>query len=103
MRRRRTRRLHLADEEISIGDYVLSAGAGRRRSGRFGGPLLEGVLGNETSVVDESFARTACWTGRSIRAGGISRLDGAEFDRGNHAEIRKWRRNAAIEKISACA
>ena len=48
---------HLADEEISIGDYVLSGGelaaavvvdAVAR--------LQEGVLGNETSIVDESFS-----------------------------------------------
>jgi len=48
---------HLADEEVSIGDYVLSGGelaaavvidAVAR--------LLPGVLGNEASAVNESFS-----------------------------------------------
>jgi tRNA (guanine37-N1)-methyltransferase len=92
---------HLADEEISIGDYVLSGGelaaavvvdAVAR--------LKEGVLGNETSVVDESFGEQGL-------------LDWPQYTRpaefrgwkapevllgGNHEEIRKWRRNAAREK-----
>ena len=92
---------HLADEEISIGDYVLSGGelaaavvvdAVAR--------LKEGVLGNETSIVDESFGEQGL-------------LDWPQYTRpaefrgwkapevllgGNHGEIRKWRRNAAREK-----
>ena len=92
---------HLADQEISIGDYVLSGGelaaavvvdAVAR--------LKEGVLGNETSVVDESFGEQGL-------------LDWPQYTRpaefrgwkapevllgGNHEEIRKWRRNAAREK-----
>jgi tRNA (guanine37-N1)-methyltransferase len=94
---------HLADEEISIGDYVLSGGelaaavvvdAVAR--------LKEGVLGNETSVVDESFgehglldwpqytrpAEFRGWKAPEVLLGG------------NHEEIRKWRRNAAREKTA---
>jgi len=94
---------HLADEEISIGDYVLSGGelaaavvvdAVAR--------LREGVLGNETSIVDESFGEEGL-------------LDWPQYTRpaefrgwkvpdvligGNHEEIRKWRRNAAREKTA---
>jgi tRNA (guanine37-N1)-methyltransferase len=94
---------HLADEEISIGDYVLSGGelaaavvidAVAR--------LRDGVLGNETSIVDESF-------------GVEGLLDWPQYTRpaefrgwkvpdvlvgGNHEEIRKWRRNAAREKTA---
>ena len=94
---------HLADEEISIGDYVLSGGelaaavvvdAVAR--------LREGVLGNETSIVDESFGEDGL-------------LDWPQYTRpaefrgwkvpdvligGNHEEIRKWRRNAAREKTA---
>jgi tRNA (guanine37-N1)-methyltransferase len=94
---------HLADEEISIGDYVLSGGelaaavvvdAVAR--------LKEGVLGNETSAVDESFGEEGL-------------LDWPQYTRpaefrgwkapevllgGNHREIRKWRRNAAREKTA---
>ena len=92
---------HLADEEISIGDYVLSGGelaaavvvdAVAR--------LKEGVLGNETSTVDESFGEQGL-------------LDWPQYTRpaefrgwkapevllgGNHEEIRKWRMSAAREK-----
>ena len=92
---------HLADEELSIGDYVLSGGelaaavvvdAVAR--------LRAGVLGNETSSVDESFGEAGL-------------LDWPQYTRpaefrgwkvpevligGNHEEVRKWRRNAAREK-----
>ena len=98
---------HLADEEISIGDYVLSGGelaaavvvdAVAR--------LKEGVLGNETSTLNESFAE-------SFGEQGL--LDWPQYTRpaefrgwkapevllgGNHEEIRKWRRNAAREKTA---
>ncbi len=94
---------HLADEEISIGDYVLSGGelaaavvvdAVAR--------LREGVLGNESSTVDESFGEEGL-------------LDWPQYTRpaefrgwkvpdvligGNHEEVRKWRRNAAREKTA---
>jgi len=92
---------HLADEELSIGDYVLSGGelaaavvvdAVAR--------LQAGVLGNDTSSVDESFGEDGL-------------LDWPQYTRpaefrgwkvpevligGNHEEVRKWRRNAAREK-----
>jgi tRNA (guanine37-N1)-methyltransferase len=92
---------HLADEELSIGDYVLSGGelaaaivvdAVAR--------LQAGVLGNETSSVDESFSEEGL-------------LDWPQYTRpaefrgwkvpevligGNHEEIRKWRKSAAREK-----
>lgn len=92
---------HLADEELSIGDYVLSGGelaaavvvdAVAR--------LQAGVLGNESSSVDESFSEEGL-------------LDWPQYTRpaefrgwkvpdvligGNHEEIRKWRKSAAREK-----
>ena len=96
---------HLADEEISIGNYVLSGGelaaavvldtVAR---------LLPGVLGNEGSAAADSFQETAhgdglldCphWTRpaefRGWKAPQVL-LDG------NHGEIRKFRREAALEK-----
>jgi tRNA (guanine37-N1)-methyltransferase len=96
---------HLADEEVSIGNYVLSGGelaaavvldtVAR---------LLPGVLGNETSAASDSFQETAhgdglldCphWTRpaefRGWKAPQVL-LDG------NHAEIRKFRREAALDK-----
>jgi tRNA (guanine37-N1)-methyltransferase len=97
---------HLADEELSIGDYVLSGGelaaavvidAVAR--------LQEGVLGNGDSAVKESFS--------SAEAPGV--LDCPQYTRpaefrgwkvpevlvsGNHEEIRRWRREAALEKTA---
>lgn len=91
---------HLADAEISIGDYVLTNGgiaavvlvdAVAR--------LLPGVLGHELSAADDSFS------------GGI--LEGPQFTRpaefrgwkvpdvllsGNHAQIAKWRKEQALQR-----
>ena len=96
---------HLADYELSIGDYVLSGGelaaavvidAVAR--------LLPGVLGNESSAAFESFQETG-------HAEGV--LDCPHWTRpadfrgwkapevllnGNHEEIRKFRKQAAMEK-----
>jgi tRNA (guanine37-N1)-methyltransferase len=94
---------HLADEELSIGDYVLSGGelpaavvidAVAR--------LIPGVLGNENSAVAESFGeegmldcpqytRPAEFRGWSVPEVLVG---------GNHEEIRKWRQKAAAEKTA---
>jgi tRNA (guanine37-N1)-methyltransferase len=98
---------HLADEEISIGDYVLSGGelaaavvidAVAR--------LLPGVLGNLDSTVRESFSDEGDTAGM---------LDYPQYTRpadfrgfavpevllsGNHEQIRRWRRQAALEKTA---
>ncbi|HVW09023.1 MAG TPA: tRNA (guanosine(37)-N1)-methyltransferase TrmD [Bryobacteraceae bacterium] len=93
---------HLADDEISIGDYVLSGGelaaavvidtVAR---------LLPGVLGNEDSSVNESFSegildcpqwtRPADFRGWKVPEALLS---------GHHAEIAKWREQAALEKTA---
>ena len=93
---------HLADEELSIGDYVLSGGElaaavvvdviARR---------IPGVLGNEDSAIMESFSQSD----RILDCPQYTRP--AEFRglrvpevllSGNHEQIRRWRREAAIEK-----
>jgi tRNA (guanine37-N1)-methyltransferase len=96
---------HLAEEEISIGDYVLSGGelAAAVIIDTIA-RLQPGVLGNESSRVFESFSEAG-------HAPGI--LDCPQYTRpaefrgwkvpevllgGNHAEIRAWRRRAALEK-----
>jgi tRNA (guanine37-N1)-methyltransferase len=92
---------HLADEEISIGDYVLSGGElAAAVVVDSVARLLEGVLGNEDSTVHESFSQPDL-------------LDCPQYTRpaefrgwkvpdvllgGNHAEIGKWRHSAALEK-----
>ncbi len=96
---------HLADEEISIGNYVLSGGelaaavvidAVAR--------LLPGVLGNESSAAFESFQETGhgeglldCphWT-RPAECRGWKAPE--VLLNGNHEEIRRFRREAALEK-----
>jgi tRNA (guanine37-N1)-methyltransferase len=107
----------LADREISIGDYVLSGGeiaaaviveAIMR--------LLPGALGNEASTQQESFTvdgkvRTAGGADSTCGSNGL--LDYPHYTRpaefrgiavpealmsGNHEEIRRWRRQRALEK-----
>jgi tRNA (guanine37-N1)-methyltransferase len=125
---------HLATDELSIGDFVLSGGelaaalvidAVTR--------LLPGALGNEASVVEESFSaryavpaqvKGANVSGQRDKsaASAVAEPDGwiepllldyphytrpAEFRgwtvpeiliSGNHEEIRRWRRQQALEK-----
>ena len=100
---------HLADEELSIGDYVLSGGelaaavvmdAVSR--------LVPGVLGNERSALVESFGEPPAGDPRNL---GV--FDTPHYTRpadfrgwrvpevllsGNHEEIRRWRSQAALEK-----
>jgi tRNA (guanine37-N1)-methyltransferase len=108
---------HLVTEEISVGDFVLSGGelpamlvidAVTR--------LLPGALGNEASSQNESFSAAS---GPPLKAHSISSsasprlLDYPHYTRpaeyrgwrvpevligGNHAEVAKWRRSAALEK-----
>lgn len=101
---------HLADEEISIGDYVLSGGElAAAVVVDTVARLIPGVLGNPDSSVQESFADS----GEDGPDAGI--LDCPHYTRpavfrgwsvpevllgGNHAEIRKWRRQAALEKTT---
>jgi tRNA (guanine37-N1)-methyltransferase len=122
---------HLATEEISVGDFVLSGGelpamlvidAVTR--------LLPGALGNEASAQNESFSAGGAFPaeaqhvalGRSDRDPASKQptatrdeilLDYPHYTRpaefrgwtvpevligGNHAEVAKWRRKAALEK-----
>lgn len=97
----------LADEEISIGNFVLSGGElAAAVVVDTVARLVPGVLGNEASTVWESF---------SSEGHGSRLLDCPQYTRpadfrgipvpevllgGNHAEIRKWRRRAAEEKTA---
>ncbi len=115
---------HLADEEVSVGDYVLSGGempaaliidAVTR--------LLPGALGNEASTQNESFASAEESLEPRHISDSVTRhsstttpqllLDFPHYTRpaeyrgwkvpevligGNHAEVAKWRRQQAIEK-----
>ncbi|MES1261163.1 MAG: tRNA (guanosine(37)-N1)-methyltransferase TrmD, partial [Acidobacteriota bacterium] len=84
---------HLADDELSIGDYVLSGGelaaaividAVAR--------LLPGVLGNCDSAVNESFEDGILDCPQWTRPADFRGWKAPEILLGgNHAEIRKWR------------
>ena len=99
---------HLADEEVSVGDYVLSGGElGAAIVIDAVARLLPGVLGNGDSRVFESFSETAGGEGRLLDCPQYTRP--AEFRGwtvpetllgGNHEEIRRWRRRAALEKTA---
>jgi tRNA (guanine37-N1)-methyltransferase len=94
---------HLADEELSIGDFVLSGGElAAALVVDCVARLLPGVLGNEDSALQESFTEAAL-------------LDCPQYTRpadfrgwkvpevllsGNHEEIRRWRRQVAQEKTA---
>src|SRR5689334_1466332 len=90
----------LVTDEISIGDYVLSGGepaamvvidAMVR--------LLPGALGSETSAVNESFSEGLLDYPQYTRPPEFRGLKVPEvLLSGNHAEIARWRREAALEK-----
>jgi tRNA (guanine37-N1)-methyltransferase len=88
------------DEEISIGDYVLSGGeipalvlidAVSRN--------IPGVLGNEGSIADESFKESLLEYPQYTRPEAFMDMEVPPvLLSGNHEEIRKWRRKEAIRK-----
>jgi tRNA (guanine37-N1)-methyltransferase len=90
----------LATDEVSIGDYVLSGGepaavvlvdAVVR--------LLPGALGNETSTANESFSEGLLDHPQYTRPTEFSGLSVPDvLLTGNHGEIARWRREAALRK-----
>jgi tRNA (guanine37-N1)-methyltransferase len=87
-------------EELSIGDYVLTGGelpalvvvdAVAR--------LVPGVVGDEQSVADDSFSRGLLDFPQFTRPPAIGGLRVPDvLMSGNHAEIRRWRKRAALER-----
>jgi len=98
---------HLADDEISIGNYVLSGGElAAAVVVDSVARLVPGVLGNESSAAFESFQDTGhgeglldCphWT-RPADFRGWKAPD--VLLNGNHEEIRRFRRRMALEKTA---
>ena len=90
----------LADDELSTGDYVMSGGElGAAVIIDTVARLIPGVLGNSDSAVNESFEEGILdcpqWTRPAdFRGWKVPEV----LLGGNHAEIRKWRREAAIAK-----
>ncbi|HLG13321.1 MAG TPA: tRNA (guanosine(37)-N1)-methyltransferase TrmD [Blastocatellia bacterium] len=91
---------NLADDEVSIGDYVLSGGeipamvvvdAVTR--------LIPGALGCEQSAEFESFAAGLLDYPQYTRPADYRGLKVPDvLQSGNHAEIERWRRRKALEK-----
>jgi tRNA (guanine37-N1)-methyltransferase len=91
---------HLADDELSIGDYVLSGGElAAAVVVDTVARLLPGVLGNEDSSLNESFSEGILdcpqWT-RPAEFRGWKVPDALLS--GHHAEIARWRKQAALDK-----
>jgi tRNA (guanine37-N1)-methyltransferase len=112
---------HLADREISVGDFVLSGGElGAAIIVDTTTRLLPGTLGNAASAQQESFTASVVAEREKIAgeppsstcgSGGL--LDYPHYTRpaefrgmqvpevlvnGDHDEIRKWRRRSALQK-----
>ncbi len=107
---------HLADGEISIGDYVLSGGElGAAVIVDTVTRLIPGAVGNEASTRQESFTAHPELDGEgpssTCTSGGL--LDYPHYTRpaefrgmavpdvlvnGNHEQIRRWRRKSALAK-----
>jgi tRNA (guanine37-N1)-methyltransferase len=94
---------HLADYELSVGDYVLSGGElAAAIIVDSVARLLPGVVGNADSTINESFEEEGVldcpqWT-RPADFRGWKAPD--VLLGGNHAEIKKWRKQAAREKTA---
>jgi tRNA (guanine37-N1)-methyltransferase len=112
---------HLANREVSIGDYVLSGGElGAAVILDAATRLIPGVLGNKNSTRQESFTECAGGSGAATLGDGPSStcvsgglLDYPHYTRpadfrgmavpevlvnGNHEQIRSWRRKTALAK-----
>jgi tRNA (guanine37-N1)-methyltransferase len=108
---------HLADRELSVGDFVLSGGElGAAMIIDVVARLIPGVLGNEASAQQESFSSRVKVSEPSVPdstcgSGGL--LDYPHYTRpadfrgwgvpevlasGNHDEVRRWRRRKGLEK-----
>jgi len=93
-------RRHLVDDELSIGDVVLAGGevaacvvieAVSR--------LVPGVLGNEASTVEESFAAGLLEAPQYTRPASFRGWEVPEVLRsGDHARVARWRRAQALHR-----
>jgi tRNA (guanine37-N1)-methyltransferase len=90
----------LADEEVSIGDFVLTGGElGALVIIDAVTRLIPGVLGDEKSIEDESFSWGLLDYPHYTRPREFRGLDVPPvLLSGNHEEIRLWRRRAALKK-----
>jgi tRNA (guanine37-N1)-methyltransferase len=99
------------DEEISIGDYVLSGGElAALVITDVVARLIPGVVGDEQSVAEDSFSRglldfpqytrPAEIDGATAGSGGRLKVPDVLLS-GNHAEIRRWRKRESLTRTLA--
>jgi len=90
----------LITDEVSIGDYVLSGGEpGAMVIVDAVVRLLPGALGSETSALNESFSEDMLDHPQYTRPPDFRGMKVPEvLLGGNHAEIERWRRDAALAK-----
>jgi tRNA (guanine37-N1)-methyltransferase len=93
-------RTHLVDGELSVGDFVLAGGESAalvvlEAVGR----LVPGVMGNDTSADEESFADGLLEHPQLTRPASFRGLEVPEVLRsGDHARIERWRRAQALAR-----
>lgn len=93
-------REHLVNDEISIGDYVLSGGEPAAivivdAVGR----LVPGVLGSDESAGEDSFARDLLEYPQYTRPASYRGWEVPEvLISGNHARIKRWRREQSLKR-----
>lgn len=111
---------HLATDELSIGNFVLSGGElAAALVLDTVVRLLPGALGNEDSALNESFSEQATDSAGAVAAGSSARgllVEGPHYTRpenfrgwkvpavlmsGNHQEIAKWRQEQSEEKTKS--
>ncbi|MBS1837397.1 MAG: tRNA (guanosine(37)-N1)-methyltransferase TrmD [Actinobacteria bacterium] len=95
-------RTDLVDDELSIGDVVLAGGeVAAMVVLEAVGRLVPGVMGNETSAVEESFADGLLEHPQFTRPAEFRGLSVPDVLRsGDHARIARWRRAAALDRTS---
>ena len=95
-------REHLCDGEISAGDFVLAGGeVAAALVIEAVGRLVPGVLGNSTSVDDESFANGLLEYPHYTRPAEFRKWEIPEVLRsGDHGKVARWRLAKAIERTA---
>ena len=95
--------LDWVDEELSIGDYVLSGGEMAAAVVIDGlARLLPGAVGNAASTIDESFAGGLLEYPQYTRPPEFrGRVVPEVLRSGDHAAIARWRRERALEVTAA--
>lgn len=95
--------LALAHDEISIGDYVLAGGeAAACVLVEAVTRLLPGVMGNERSAADESFADGLLEYPQYTRPAEVRGLRVPDVLRsGDHSKVAQWRRTQALDRTRA--